>query len=90
MINLFIQTIPDSVKKMKIALDEKDFETLRAIAHRIKPSLNDMRIDDLKYVIRQIEYLATDEPQSNQLPILLQKTERVLSLVIDEIKKEMK
>jgi hypothetical protein len=71
-------------------LDEKDFETLRAIAHRIKPSLNDMRIDDLKYVIRQIEYLATDEPQSNQLPILLQKTERVLSLVIDEIKKEMK
>jgi hypothetical protein len=75
---------------MKIALDEKDFETLRAIAHRIKPSLNDMRIDDLKYVIRQIEYLATDEPQSNQLPILLQKTERVLSLVIDEIKKEMK
>ncbi|MFT5167649.1 MAG: PAS domain S-box-containing protein, partial [Saprospiraceae bacterium] len=88
MIELFIQIIPDAVKKMRIAFDNKDFETIHSIAHRIKPSLNDMGIHDLKDEIRQIEQLAAEEPQSDQLPILFQKIEKVLGLVIDQMRKE--
>ncbi len=89
MIRLFIDIIPDSVLKMRNAFEEKDFDTLHAIAHRIKPSINNLGIDEIKVEIKQIEHLAAEDPRSNQLPLLLEKTETVLSEVIKQLKKEL-
>jgi PAS domain S-box-containing protein len=89
MIRLFIKTIPSSLQTMKKAFQEKDFKTLQAIAHRIKPSINDMGITDITDEIKQIELLALEDPHSDALPRLLEKTEKVLDKVIDQMKKEV-
>ena len=39
-INLFITHIPDDLKMMKIALEEKNYKRVSSIAHKIKPSIN--------------------------------------------------
>jgi CheY-like chemotaxis protein/HPt (histidine-containing phosphotransfer) domain-containing protein len=89
MIGLFIRTIPSSLLSMKKALNEQDYKTINAIAHRIKPSINDLGISQILSEIRQIEQLSLEMPDSKLLSQLIVKIEGVLNNVIDQLEKEI-
>jgi PAS domain S-box-containing protein len=90
MIHLFIRTIPASIHAMKDAYKNKDFITLNTVAHRIKPSISDMGIREIVNEIKQIEMLALSDSDSTLLPQFINKVERVMGKVIDQLKNEVR
>lgn len=66
MLQTFVQSIPNSLKEMKYALNLSDFTKLARVTHQIKPSMTLLGINHLKNSAVQIEELA----KSGKVPIL--------------------
>jgi PAS domain S-box-containing protein len=86
MLQLVVQQIPAGVDEIKTAYLAKRFDTIRKVAHRIKPVLGNLCIDVLKDEIREMETLATENRHSPRLEKLIGHLEEVASKVIADIR----
>jgi PAS domain S-box-containing protein len=86
MIALFIETTPVCIVDMKLAYVNNEFDKVRKIAHRIKPSIDNLEIASLKNEIREIELNAETYQNSEQLERLILKVEQVLNEVFSNLK----
>lgn len=86
MIALFIETSSTSIVDMKQAYLNNDFEKISKIAHRIKPSIENLEISSLKNEIKEIEMNAENYQKSEQLEHLILKVEQVLNEVTSNLK----
>jgi HPt (histidine-containing phosphotransfer) domain-containing protein len=55
MINLFCRQAPGDVTEIEMALRKQDLNTVRSVAHRMKPSIDNMGIESLHTLIREVE-----------------------------------
>ncbi|MFA7274609.1 MAG: PAS domain S-box protein [Crocinitomicaceae bacterium] len=55
MIGIFKENLPASLKEMQIALGKSDYQTIASVAHKLKPSIENMGIHRLDGVAREIE-----------------------------------
>jgi HPt (histidine-containing phosphotransfer) domain-containing protein len=91
MIDLFIQQTPAAVKEIVEAYEAGDFAKVKAVAHKMKPSIDNMEISSLVSDIRQIEALALQGKRSEELGILISKLDEVIEKVVaDLIQKQHK
>jgi PAS domain S-box-containing protein len=88
MIQLFMDQTPPSVAAMEAAYQANDFESVSKIAHRIKPSIDNMGIVSLKNDIREIELQAVEYQQSERLFKLIDHVKKVIEMVVDNLKDE--
>ncbi len=88
MIKLFSDQAPSSVKEIREAYGQKDLEKVKAVAHRLKPSIDNMGIHSLTKEIRQIETLALSGDQEQELPGLIEQLETVLVEVVGKLREE--
>ncbi len=89
MLVLFIETMPPAIEEMKQHLNSAEWNALGAVAHKIKPSIDTMGIDLLREDIRSIERFGKEALNTDQIPALLEKIERVLDKVADDLRSEM-
>jgi signal transduction histidine kinase/DNA-binding response OmpR family regulator len=61
MLKLFINNTPKSVELMEEAINNKDTEQIKKIAHKLKPSLINLGMQSLHITIRNIEYFEFTE-----------------------------
>lgn len=85
MINLFVDQTPTAIQQMQRAFHVQDFGTLKHITHRIKPSIDNLKIDIIRQDIREIEMLSTENPQSPQIEPLLNKVETIIDKVVAQL-----
>jgi len=90
MILLFIKEVPPSVMLIKVAYMGKDFATLKYLAHRIRPSLQNMGISRLTWEADEIENLAALGKDSPGLEEMIEKLDQVVSQVVESLKAEFK
>ena len=88
MISLFIDLIPKSILEIKMAYQEEEFVQVSKVAHRIKPTINNMGIVSLKEVIREIEQFADSYKKSEKLSGLINHLEETLKIVVESLQKE--
>lgn len=86
MITMFIEQTPAAVEEIQYAYANKNFEAVKKIAHRIKPSIDNMGITSLKTEIREIEKLAETNSELPQLELQIKKLHEVISKVVNELK----
>ncbi|HEX4957765.1 MAG TPA: PAS domain S-box protein [Lacibacter sp.] len=86
MVNLFIEQAPATVSEIKIAYENKEMEKVQKLAHRLKPSIDNLGIAAIKNEIREIEKNATAYGPSQQLLQLIQQVETVISSVTSDLK----
>ena len=86
MVDLFIGLGPASVHEIKEAYAAGDFEKMQKVAHRMKPSLDNMGITSLHDDIWDIEKNAAIYQNSDQLENLLNKMDTVVTSVVNELK----
>jgi CheY-like chemotaxis protein/HPt (histidine-containing phosphotransfer) domain-containing protein len=86
MIDLFIQQTPVAVQDIKEAYTVNDFTKVKALAHKMKPSIDNLEISLLTSDIRLIESLVLQGKRSDELDILINKLEEVIDKVVSEIK----
>ena len=81
MIQLFVDQTPKSIAELKIAYEKRDYTKLKAVAHKIKPSLETMGIDILRDEIRAIE----KNPELLKSPEKAEKLISQIDTVINEV-----
>ncbi len=85
MLNLFIDQVPVSVNEMKEAFESQNLPKIKSIAHRIKPSIDNMGIISLKEKIRNIESIAGQGKGNEELKDLIDVLDNTISKVIAQL-----
>ncbi len=85
MIQIFVDQTLISIYQMKEAYAIKDLDTLYKIVHKIKPSIDGMGIEILREDIREIEKLALEGIDSEELEKKLLFLFSVLSKVVEQL-----
>ena len=88
MVKVFCDYTPGMLTELKIAYGENDMEKLAAAAHKIKPSIDNLNINALKYIIREIENARKEQVESARLAEILAETDNVMMMVMDKMKQE--
>ncbi|UFH54871.1 Hpt domain-containing protein [Spirosoma sp. KNUC1025] len=81
MIQLFCTETPMAASQMIAAYESGDFKRVRHIAHRIRPSIENMGINSQKEVLRRIEHLAQLNDESGELKMLIVSFDKAINKV---------
>ncbi len=90
MITLFLDQGPASVSEIKAAYEAGDFEKIAKVAHRMKPTIDNLGILLLKEDIRDMEKHAAVYGRSALLETLVTKLETVIGAVATALKERIK
>lgn len=88
MVNLFCQQSQVMVEQIKIAYAADKLEVMGAVAHKLKPSIDNLKINSLKQVIRKIEDAGKAQSKTHELAGLIQLTEDIICKTVTELKQE--
>ncbi|KAB7727668.1 PAS domain S-box protein [Rudanella paleaurantiibacter] len=86
MVELFCRETPAIASRMITAHDNGDMKTVRELAHRIKPSIDNLEVKGQGVVIRQIEKMAQTDTKSEELGVLLHEFEQSIRAVVQQLK----
>lgn len=86
MVNLFCEQTPLQIEEMIESYNTNDFGNMRAIAHKIKPSIDNFNINLLKEDIRTIENAGKENNGIEGINELLVKTKKTILNVIHQLK----
>lgn len=75
MISLFVEETPKEIENMKAALNDKDYQLVSSLAHKIKPSLDYMCVDEMFTLVKEVELWEGNEET------MLQKADDLMSKV---------
>jgi len=88
MINMFIGQTPALVVELEAKFHHSDYKGMSAIAHKIKPSIDNMGIVSLKETIREIERIGKTGNTDDSLAGLLENVSNNMSLVVEALQNE--
>jgi len=88
MILLFLHQSPIDLTELKKATENTDIKKIKEVAHRMKPAIDNMGIDTLTSVIREIEqYNGTEVTDGLRVKLML--TEDTLNKVFTELQQDV-
>lgn len=80
---LTIESIPPDLEALTIAIDQKDWASTAAIAHKMKPVIDIMDVSCIYHTVRQLERFSTHyHPQPTETLLLISTT---LTQMIEEL-----
>jgi PAS domain S-box-containing protein len=88
MVNIFIDLTKENVARIEAALAENDIESIKKVAHKIKPSIDQMGIFSLKDVVREIEKFDARNGNPDELKILIDVLVKALKKVASKLEKK--
>lgn len=88
MIRLFIDQNPRMMEEMATAFAQGNVAAVKAIAHKIKPSMDSMGIPALFQLMRDIEQLAAGGTPEPQLSGIISKAQQLLRKVVAQLQAE--
>lgn len=88
MVNLFVSLTNDNLAALAIAREQNDLSTIRAIAHKMKPSISQMGIEQLKETALTLERYDLMEGSPHELSQLLDVFADVLAKVLEQLNQE--
>ena len=86
MVLVFTEQVPLAVNQLKIAYNSHNFDEMYAIAHRIKPDIDNLNITSLKDNIREIEVWAEQKKNGPILKNLIVNLDITIQQVVRELK----
>jgi len=86
MITLFNDLITTNLLLLNDAMDQKDFNAIKRITHKIKPSVEQMGISSIKETIRYVENYDLSAGNWQELGIKVNEINSCLTKVVESIK----
>jgi PAS domain S-box-containing protein len=83
MISIFLETMPESLEKLIEAGQNKQYEQISRIAHKMKSQIDLMDISSLRTIIRELEATA---PGYDNSGFLIEEVALTLNKVFDQLK----
>ncbi|MGZ3757151.1 MAG: PAS domain S-box protein [Mucilaginibacter sp.] len=88
MVKIFCEDTPPIIADMKAAYQTNQLDKIAAIAHKMKPSIDNLQIAGLKSVIVEIEKMGKNQQNTPRFGELLQQTEHTIAQVIKQMNEE--
>jgi HPt (histidine-containing phosphotransfer) domain-containing protein len=63
----FVKITPESIDAINDSLEQKQLKEIARVAHKIKPSILLLGIDELTKLIKEIEHMAKEQEEIDQL-----------------------
>lgn len=82
MVDLFKQEIPKAITQINEMLDKEDYDRIRALVHRVKPSIKMMCVTSIEHDVQQLESLAGNKSDLEKIPELVNKISTVCNRVV--------
>ena len=89
MVTLFTKQAPADVAEIETAFEQQQYSVLKGVAHRMKPSLDNLDIQSLHSLIREIELHNENETTAAQLKYKIQELRLTIDQVVDQLRKEV-
>ena len=86
MLNVFIEDLPHAVDEIKSAYQTRDFKTIKAVAHRVKPVLNFYAVQSLGHHIPKMEELAEQEDGGEEMQQMINKMDVVIAAIVEDMR----
>jgi len=90
MMQLFIETMPKLANDMLNALEAKDWGTVKAVAHQVKPTMELMGINSLRDDVVVIEKNAKTMVDLDIIPALVAKFHAIIQKIVEALTVEIK
>jgi PAS domain S-box-containing protein len=88
MLKMFVEQIPVHLKDMQYKCEEQQYITVGEIAHRIKPTIDNMGIVGSKTVIREIEKMGKANTNDGNMMALIKKVQADVDKAVTAIKND--
>jgi HPt (histidine-containing phosphotransfer) domain-containing protein len=88
MVNIFCDETPVMVENIEKGFKSRNVATMKEIAHKMKPSIDNLNIVRLKQLIRDIEQIEKDSFDVTIMTENVEKLKHTVKLVIDKIRVE--
>jgi PAS domain S-box-containing protein len=88
MISIFINQTPTAIQKMEADLSNKDWTSLRAVAHKMKPSFSFVGVTSLQEKIETIEDNAEKGTNANLIADMIAQVKEVSLKAVAELQTE--
>lgn len=85
---IFLDSTPKDLAELNLALEEKNYEKLAAVAHKMKSSLAILRVDDLKEIMISIDKPFKTNEKKDELPDIVRKINEVLTIVFQQMRED--
>lgn len=89
MVTLFSRQAPADVHEIETAFEKEDYQTVRSVAHRMKPSIDNMGIVSLHDLIREIELFNEANSPIPTLAIKIGVLKETILQVVERLHKEV-
>ncbi len=88
LVKLFCEESKVMIEQMKEAYASGKLDVMGAVAHKIKPSIDILKINSLKQVIRSIEKAGKELNKTEELSTQIQFTDEVINKTIKKLQQE--
>ncbi len=85
---IFIDTVPPTAKEMTEACEQKKWEQMGKLAHKLKSTIDTLNIASLKDDIRAIEKNGKEQKNLDITPVMVEKADMVIRQVSEQLKAE--
>jgi HPt (histidine-containing phosphotransfer) domain-containing protein len=89
MLSTFVQQVTTDMEKLRQAWSVQDWETIRMIAHKMKPSLQFVGLHLLQADMHDLEMIAKQRNDPERTAELVSSVTTLMSLAVEEIKDEL-
>jgi len=84
-VHMFCDNTPEFISSMKTAYASRDWETLRQVAHKLKPHFIFFSVDGISDILHTIEEFARAGNDDPRMPEMLECVDRTSKLVIKQM-----
>ncbi|HNR20340.1 MAG TPA: response regulator [Bacteroidia bacterium] len=89
-IQLFLKNTPDSLNDLSNALKVKDWEKIRQVAHKMKPSMNYIGLKQTYEIVQKLEQNAKQQIHLDEVPEMISKISDACQIAFLELEEELK
>ncbi|MGZ5134525.1 MAG: response regulator [Flavitalea sp.] len=88
MVELFVDTMPASMKELQATIDGKEWEAMGKLAHKLKSTTGSMGMNSIKDEVRAVEQNCKKTENLEATPALATKVITVINQTVDQLKND--
>ena len=86
MVELFVDTMPASMLDFQASMDQKQWDAMGKLAHKLKSTTGSMGMDSIKEEIRMVEMNCKKNENLQETPALVKKCIKVINQTIQQLR----
>ncbi|GGD43632.1 Hpt domain-containing protein [Muriicola marianensis] len=87
-VTVFLEEVPQDLEDLEKAIDTADYENVYKLAHKIKPNVDILGMEQTRAIALEIETLGKDEANMDQIREKFPALKKDIQQVISELQKD--